>query len=188
MPCPLGCSHCKILKIKSRPHWLPLSSPRSSLCHVMLGHSFTGVSRLKYIVKTTPKTIAPHVKELERTYPHLCIMVMGDFNQLPLKLNSCYQVVETPTFKNTTLDKVFIRIKNAFKHCHQLSSLSGSNHSISKTKATRVTRRIYSDGNQDNLKAALDITIWDNLLYADDNINKQTEIVSDSTSTTLSMD
>mgnify|MGYP001794844287 CR=1 FL=1 len=96
-------------------------------------------------------------------------MVMGDFYQLPLKLDSCYQVVETPTRESRTPEKVFNRIKDAFKYCQQL--WVGCTTPLSKTKPTRVTRRIYSDGNQDNLKAALDITIWDNLLSTDDNIH-----------------
>ena len=114
---------------------------------------------------------------------------MGDFNQLPFRLDGYYQVVKTPTRNNRILDKCYLRVKDAFKQCHQLSKLGDSDHYVthliptytpmSKYKPTRVTRRIYSEENCDNLKAAFDITIWDNLLSEDDSIHKQTEIITD---------
>ena len=180
-------NHCEILTIKSRPHWLPREF--SSIISVSCYTPFTGNSRLKQNATATAKTIATHVKDLEKNHPNSCIMVMGDFNQLPFKLDGYYQVVKTPTRNNRILDKCYLRIKDAFKHCHQLSKLGDSDHYVthliptytplSKYKPTRVTRRIYSEENCDNLKAAFDITIWDNLLSDDDSIHKQTEIITD---------
>jgi hypothetical protein len=116
---------------------------------------------------------------------------MGDFNQLPFKLDGYYQTVKTPTRNNRVIDKCHIRIKDAFKQCHQLAKLGGSDHFIthliptytplSKSKPTRVTRLVYSEENCEDLKAALDITIWNNLLSDEDNIHEQTEITKDFT-------
>ena len=72
---------------------------------------------------------------------------------------------------------------------HQLANLGDSDHFIthliptytplSKVKPTRITRRAYTEQNCEDLKAAFDITIWDNLVSADDDIDKRTEIISD---------
>ena len=179
--------HCEILTIKSRPHWLPREF--SSIISVSCYAPFTGDSRLKDNAKNTAWTISSHVKELEKEHPDSCIIVMGDFNQLPFKLDGYYQTVKTATRNNRTLDKCYIRIKDAFKQCHQLANLGDSDHFIthliptytplSKVKPTRITRRAYTEQNCEDLKAAFDITIWDNLVSADDDIDKRTEIISD---------
>ena len=50
---------------------------------------------------------------------------------------------------------------------------------LSTTKPTYVSCRKYSDENCDNLLACFDTTIWDNLISEDDNIDQQTNILSD---------
>jgi len=119
-------NHCEIMTIKSRPHWLPREF--TSIITVSCYTPFTGASRLKQNASSTAKTISTHVKELEKKHPDSCIFVMGDFNQLPLKLDGYYQTVKTSTHNSKILDKCYIRIKDAFKQCHQLAKLGGSDH------------------------------------------------------------
>mgnify|MGYP001790924634 FL=1 len=142
-------NHCEILTIKSRPHWLPREF--SSILSVSCYTPFTGNSRLKHNATATAKTIATHVKELEKKHPNSCIMVMGDFNQLPFRLDGYYQVVKTPTRNKRILDKCYLRVKDVFKQ-YQLSRLRDTDHyathlipaytPLSKYKPTRVTHRI----------------------------------------------
>ena len=142
-------NHCEILTIKSRPHWLPREF--SSIISVSCYTPFTGNSRLKQNATATAKTIATHVKDLEKTHPNSCIMVMGDFNQLPFRLDGYYQVVKTPTRNKRILDKCYLRVKDVFKQ-YQLSRLRDTDHyathlipaytPLSKYKPTRVTHRI----------------------------------------------
>ena len=85
-------NNCENMTIKSRPLWLPpdFSSVITKSCYT----PFTGQSRLKDSQNATLNTIVAHVKDIETTHPHACIMIMGDFNQLPIKLNDYYQIVK----------------------------------------------------------------------------------------------
>jgi len=122
-------NHCETMTIKSRSHWLPREF--TSIITVSCYTPFAGAFRLKQNPLSTTKTISTHVKELEKNHPDSCIFVMGDFNQLPIKLDGYYnQTVKTPTCNNEILDKCYIRIKDAFKQCHQLAKLGGSDHFI----------------------------------------------------------
>ena len=118
---------------------------------------------------------------METKYPNACTLLMGDFNQLPIKLNYYYQTIRKRTRNNKILDKCFTRVKNGYSYCHQLAKLGRSDHyakPLSKTKLTYATRRQYTDENCDALQACRDITLWDNILD-ETCIDKQTDVVSD---------
>ena len=100
---------CEILSVKSRPHWLPRDF--TSIISISCYARFTGTSCNKSTTDCTVKQISSHVKKMELEHPDSCILVMGDFNQLPIKLNGYYQTVTKPTRGKKTLDKCFIRIK-----------------------------------------------------------------------------
>ena len=178
---------CEILTVKSRPHWLPREF--TSIISVSCYAPFTGQSQLKQNATNTAKTITSHVNQLEKKYPHSCILVMGDFNQLPFRLSGYYQAVTKPTRGTKTRDKCYTRIKGAYSQCHQLAHLGSSDHYImhlvssykplSKHKPLFTTRRTYSDQNVDNLQACFDTTLWDNLMCENDDINQQTETITD---------
>ena len=180
-------NNCELMTIKSRPHWLPREF--SSVITISCYTPFTGQSRLKDSQNATINTILAHVKDIETTHPDACIMIMGDFNQLPIKLNNYYQIVKKPTRNNRTLDKCFVRVKNGYSHCHQLGHLGKSDHHVmhliptyrplSTNKPTYVSCRKYSDENCNNLLACFDTTIWENLTCEDDNIDNQNNIISD---------
>ena len=121
-------NHCEIMTVKSRPHWLPREF--SSIISICCYTPFTGESRLKSATTSTVYTISSHVTQMERKYPDACIQVMGDFNQLPLKLNNYYQVIKKPTRNNRILDKCFTRVKNGYSQCHQLAKLGKSDHYV----------------------------------------------------------
>ena len=106
---------------------------------------------------------------METKYPDACILLMGDFDQLPIKLNNYYQIINKPTRNNKLLDKCFTRVKSGYSHCHQLAKLGFSDHYVmqlipsykplSKSKPTYVTHRKYLDENCKALQASLDITL-----------------------------
>ena len=179
--------HLEIMTVKSRPHWLPREF--TSVISVSCYAPFTGKSRLKANATSTSKIISMHVKQMERKYPDACVLVMGDFNQLPLKLDGYYQVVKSHTRNNKILDKCYTKVKNGYTQCRQLAKLGGSDHFVmqlipsyiplSKNKPVKLTRRDYSEENCDNLKACLDTTIWDNIISENDTIDQQTEVFTD---------
>ena len=179
--------HCEILTVKSRPHWLPREF--TSIISISCYTPFTGQSRLKQDATNTAKFISSHVQQMETKYPNSCILVMGDFNQLPLRLSGYYQTVTKPTRGLKTLDKCYTRIKGAYSHCNQLAQLGDSDHHVmhlipsykplSKSKPTYINRRIYSDENCDNLKACFDTTEWDNLITDDDDIDTKADVITD---------
>ena len=76
--------NCEIWAIESRPYWLP---EFSSIISVSCYAPCTGNFILKGNAKNTAGAILSHVKELEKEHPDSCIIVMGDFNQLPFKLD-----------------------------------------------------------------------------------------------------
>ena len=57
-------------------------------------------------------------------------LIMGDFNQLPIKLNNYYQIVKTPIRNKRTLYKCFVRVKNGYSQCRQLGNLGKSDHHV----------------------------------------------------------
>ena len=126
---------------------------------------------------------------MELKYPDACFIIMGDFNQLPLKLNSYYQIVKKPTRNNKVLDKCFTKVKDGYEQCHQLAKLGKSDHYVmhliptytplSKKKTTTVTKRKYSEENIDNLRGCFETTIWDNLFHESDTLDQQTDIITD---------
>ena len=180
-------NHCEIMTIKSRPHWLPreFSSVISISCYT----PFTGGSRRKDTAKSTVNTISSHLSEMETKYPDACILLMGDFNQLPIKLNNYYQVVNKPTRNNRVLDKCYTRVKNGYSHCHQLAQLGNSDHYVmhlipsykplSRIKPKYTSCRKYSDENCEALQACFDTTLWDNLITDEQDIDSQTEVITD---------
>ena len=57
---------------------------------------------------------------------------MGDFNQLPIKLNNYSITICSRILLEITkiLDKRFTRVKNGYSHCHQLPKLGRSDHYV----------------------------------------------------------
>ena len=87
--------HLEILSVKSRPHWLPREF--TSTITVTCSAPFTKNSRTKSAVNKTVNNIKSHINQLESKYPDACIIIMGDFNQLPFQLQNYYQIVRKPT-------------------------------------------------------------------------------------------
>ena len=91
-----------------------------------------------------------HVKQMERKYPDACVLVMGDFNQLPLKLDGYYQVVKSHTRNNKILDKCYTKVKNGYTQCRQLAKLANCDaacsflhSSIKKQTSKTHTPRLF---------------------------------------------
>ena len=122
----------------------------------------------KSAAESTIKQISSHVKKMELEHNDSCILVTGDFHQLPSKLNGYYQTVVKPTRENKTLDKCFIWAKNSYNSCHQLAQLGNSDHFVmhltpsceprSKSKPAITTRRIYKDNHCEDLRACFETT------------------------------
>ena len=172
---------CDILTVKSRPHWLPREF--TSTISVSCSAQFTGTSRKKSAADGTIKQISSHNKKMELEHPNSCILVMGDFNQLPIKLTGYYR-----TGGNKTLDKCFTWIKYSFNSCHQLAQIGNFDQFVMhlipscepryKSKPTIITRRIYKDNHSKDLRACFETNLWDNMLTSDDDINTKTDIIT----------
>ena len=111
----------EMMTIKSRPHWLPREF--SSIILISCYAPFTGNSRHKAATTSTINTIKSHITQMELKYPDACFIIMGDFNQLPLKLNSYQQIVKKPTRNNKVLDKCFTKVKDGYDSVTNQQSL-----------------------------------------------------------------
>jgi hypothetical protein len=127
---------------------------------------------------------------MEHKFPNSAIMMLGDFNQQPLKLPNHYcQVVTKPTRKDRIIDKCYINIQNAYNYCHQLGRLGNSDHNVmqllptyrpkSTHKPKIVQKRDYKDENIDNLRACLDLTDWSVFIDKTDDIDRQVNAFND---------
>ena len=142
----------------------------------MLLTSNSDLSKTATNTKSTKNNITQHSQELEVKYPNAAILVMGDFNTLPLKLSKYQQVVTKTTTAGKTLDKCFVNVKNAYKYCQKLSTLGKSDHNIihlipsykpkSLYKPKVIDKRVFSDDNCEILQGCFDCTDWDVLINA----------------------
>ena len=104
-------NHCEIMTIKCRPHWLPRKF--SSIISISCYTHFTGKLRLRDATAATINTISSCVKEVDTKYPDACILLMGDFNQLPIKLPIYTQLIKKCTRNTKILNKCFTRVRMA---------------------------------------------------------------------------
>jgi hypothetical protein len=182
-----SCSDCDIMTIKSTPRWSPREF--SSVITISCYTPFTRDSRLKSVSAETIKTITDHVAEIEQKYTDAAILIMGDFNQLPIKFNNYHQIVTKPTRKANIIDKCFVKVENAYSRCDQLPGLGKSDHnimhlvptytSLSRSKPQVKTKRMYSEENCEKLRACLDDTDWDSMLTQDKTLNQRVEVFTD---------
>ena len=82
--------HLEIMTIKSRPFWLPREI--QNIITVACYCPQTDLSNIAANTKSTKNYIYQHIQELEVRYPNAAILVMGDFNTLPLTLTKYPQV------------------------------------------------------------------------------------------------
>ena len=178
--------HLEIMTIKSRPFWLPREI--QNIITVACYCPQTEQSKTAANTKSTKNYITQHIQELEVKYPNAANLVMGDFNTLPLKLSKYQQVVTKTTRAGKTLDKCFVNVKNAYKHCQKLSTLGKSDHNIihlilsynpkSLCKPKMMEKLVFLEGNSEILQGCFDCTDWDVLIDANDNINQQVEVLT----------
>ena len=169
----------EILTIKSRPFWLPREL--QSIIMVSVYCPQTGKSQLASSSNTTIHSITEHLADMEAKHQSSAIILMGDFNNLKLKLPNYQQVVSKPTRGCNILDKCYVNIRNAYPYCKRLGQLGNSDHNIiqllsgykhrSSYKPSKVMRRQYTTESSDKLKHCFETTTWDSMIQKDEDIS-----------------
>jgi hypothetical protein len=116
--------YLETMAISLRPFWTPREV---SSITVLLIYAAVFESTPNNVAKETRKTINHLIDALEKVNPNSTIIALGDLNHIDIKLPSFYQQVTCPTRKSKTLDKCYIKFKNAFKS-YPLGKLGKSDH------------------------------------------------------------
>ena len=186
------CDHSlEMLTVKINPHWKPrgLNGFAVISCYA----PFTGESSKQSISKSTIETIVRQINEVERQLPGYAVIIMGDFNGLPIKLPEYQQVVTKATRHSKILDKCFTNVRHAYQ-CEQYSPLQGdapnpSDHNIihllpsyvpkSQLKPDMVNKRSFTPSNIETLQSCLDYTDWDVMINKHQSIEQNVDIFTE---------
>lgn len=137
-----------MLTVKINPHQKP--GELNGFVDISCYAPFMGDSSKQCVSKSTIDTIVKNINEVERQLPGYAVIIMGDFNGLPIKLPSYNQVVTKATHN--------ANIRHAYQ-CHQFFPLqcdasNPSDHNFvhqlpsympkSQLKLTMVTKRSYT--------------------------------------------
>mgnify|MGYP001795631533 FL=1 len=181
--------HCspylETMAVNLRPFW----SPREISCITLLiVYAVIFESTSASVAKETTDAIHSQIDVLETKYPDSTVITLGDFNHVNLKLPNYKQQVTCTTRGHRTLDKCYIKHKNAFK-CFKLTQLGNSDHHpvvllprykpVSKSPSAKTTMvRDWSKSNSEKILCAIETTDWE--LFADiPDINKRVEHLTD---------
>ena len=128
---------CKVLQVDTGNHeiiWLTLRPPwlPRNISNIILAVLYYPPKTLASTRDDLIKHIINNVQQLQSKYANPGVMLMGDFNSLPVKefttALKLRQVVKIPTRGNNILDKILTNMHSLYKEPTSLPALGGSDH------------------------------------------------------------
>jgi hypothetical protein len=176
------------MAVSLRPYWTPRDVSTITL---LIIYATVFETTPATVARATTDTIHKQIDELETAYPDSTTIALGDLNHINIKLPNYVQQISCSTRGNNTLDKCYLKIKDAFK-CYKLPKLGNSDHhpillipkasqkNSSEAAPSTSYMRDWCSSNTDKLICELENTDW-NLLASQhqSNINKQAELITD---------
>jgi hypothetical protein len=175
------------LAVSIQPFW----SPREfSTFTVLLTYCTVFQSTSTSVTTTTADALNNQIDELESLNPDSSIIVLGDLNHLSINLPNYHQQVSCATRADRTLDKCYLKLKDAYKS-YKLPRLGNSDHhpivllpkyqplSRSNRTVNSISARNWSKDNIDRLISTLETTDWPILSGGDEaGVDSQAEILT----------
>ena len=128
---------CKVLQVDTGNHeiiWLTLRPPwlPRNISNIILAVLYYPPKTLASARDDLIKHIINNVQQLQSKYANPGVMIMGDFNSLPVRefttVLKLRQVVKIPTRGNNILDKILTNMHSLYKEPTSLPALGGSDH------------------------------------------------------------
>lgn len=179
--------YLETMAINLRPFWTPREI---SSITVLLIYATVFAATPTQVAKDTTNEIHKQIDELEKLNPNSTVIALGDLNHVNIKLPKYKQQVTCSTRQDKTLDKCYIKLKNAYKN-YKLDRLGNSDHNpillipkykpISKQKSEKVKIpvRVWSDDNSEKLLCSLETTDWDELTSQVVEVSEKADIITD---------
>jgi len=168
------------LVVRSRPFYLPreLSCINFVITYFPEGYHRPSVEHLHDVISN-----------IETDKPDSAILVLGDFNDVKLRLPGYSQYVNCSTRSDKTLDLCYCNIRNAYK-CTKRDPLGISDHhsivltpcykqKLKQQKPTVKTIKKWSEDAEQSLQACFDCTDWSVFCDSSDSIEDHVDVISD---------